>query len=72
MKQTLVLDGELIDEHTIHVEQAIKGILGKVKMVLEVPNQAKCGSVDEFENYFMNLNVDLSNFKFDRDEANER
>ena len=72
MRQTLVVDGELIDEHTIHVEQALKGILGKVKMVLEIPDKEKEGSDDEFERYFMNLSVDLSGFKFDRDEANER
>ncbi len=72
MRQTLAVDGELIDEHTIHVEQALKGVLGKFKMVLELPDHVKDGRNDEFERYFMNFNVDLSSYKFDRDEANER
>jgi len=73
MKHSLILEGELIDEHTIHIEKALTGITGKLKIVVEIPDQPGSEAIqDDFDEYFMNAQVDMSGFKFSREEANER
>ncbi|MDX9801496.1 MAG: hypothetical protein RBT69_09195 [Spirochaetia bacterium] len=72
MKHTIVVEGELIDEHTIRIEHPLKGVLGKVKMILELPGQMDSSESDEFEKHFIDIGIDLAGYKFDREEANER
>ena len=74
MSQRLVTSGDVVDEHTIRVESALKGISGKVNLTVEVPVPGNDDTQqdDDFEGYFMTRNVDLSGFRFDREKANER
>ncbi len=72
MRQTLYVDGEVLDEHTIHVKENLKAAIGKVKLIVEMPDQQETDSASSFEQYFRNQNLDLKGFKFNRDSANER
>jgi hypothetical protein len=73
MKHAIMLEGELLDEHTIRIEKALSGITGKFKLVVELPGRPGSGpDKEDFRRHFMNVRVDLSEFKFNREEANER
>lgn len=73
MKYAIAIEGELLDEHTIHIDQALKGVSGKFKLIVELPWKTQTISrQEEFRQYFMNINIDTSEFKFNREEANER
>jgi hypothetical protein len=73
LEHAIMLEGEMPNEHSIYFEKRLSGITGKFKLVVELPGRP--GSVsakEEFRRHFTNIRVDLSGFKFDRDEANER
>jgi hypothetical protein len=73
MKHAILLEGELIDEHTIHIEKALTGVSGKLKILVEFPGKpAQPSDGDNFEKYFKDIQVDLKGFKFNSEEANER
>jgi hypothetical protein len=73
MKYAIVLEGELLDEHTIRIEKTLPGVTGKFKLVVELPGVPEAASVkEEFRRHFMGVNVDMTGLKFDRDKANER
>ncbi len=72
MAQTVTVDGEIIDEYTIRVSRALKGVTGKVKVSVQTSDEESPTSGDEFDRYFMALNFDFSDYTFDRNQANER
>jgi hypothetical protein len=73
MKHAIMLEGELLDEHTIRIEKALSGITGKFKLVVELPGIPRSAAAKEdFRRHFMEIKADRSGFKFDQDEANER
>jgi hypothetical protein len=73
IKHVIMLEGELLDEHTIRIEKALSGVTGKFKLVVELPGIPRSATTKEdFRRHFMEIKVDMSSFKFDRDEANER
>lgn len=71
MKHAIMLEGELLDEHTIHLEKALSGVTGKFKLVVELPLRSESGK-DVFRRHFMSIGIDMAGFKFDREKANER
>ncbi len=72
MAHTVTVDGEIIDEYTIRVNRALKGVTGKVKVFVQASDEESSTSRDEFDRYFMAQNLDFPDYKFDRDQANER
>jgi len=73
MKHTILLEGEVIDEHTIHIEKGLTGVSGKLKLLVELPGKpARSADNDSFEQHFKYIQVDLTGFKFNREEANDR
>lgn len=72
MNHMILLEGEVIDEHTIHVDKCLTGVSGKLKLLIELPGKpARSMDGNDFERYFKDIRIDLTGFKLNREKANE-